>query len=122
MCIRDRVLSLSKIKPEQNIIEGDPKEIWARIADQLMKELPQVNFDMWIKPIIPISINQNVLSLSVKSPFALKMLTERMSSLITRISCELNDNNLELSFVVASSSKQLLKMPNLKNNLSLIHI
>ena len=64
----------------------------------------------------PISINQNVLSLSVKSPFALKMLTERMSSLITRISCELNDNNLELSFVVASSSKQLLKMPNLKNN------
>ena len=86
---------MSKIEAEQDNLKDSAKEIWARISSQLKEELPQINYNMWIKPIIPISINRNVLSLSVKSPFALKMLNERMSSIITRVSYETNHKGLQ---------------------------
>jgi len=107
---------LSKIEAEQDNLKDSAKEIWARISSQLKEELPQINYNMWIKPIIPISINRNVLSLSVKSPFALKMLNERMSSIITRVSYETNHKGLEISFVVGSSPKKAPVISNLKNN------
>tara|TARA_B110000438_G_C15766658_1_gene629935 strand:- start:100 stop:1419 length:1320 start_codon:yes stop_codon:yes gene_type:complete len=94
---------LSKINTKQDNFKSNAKELWAEISRQLKVELPQVKYDMWIKPIVPISINKKTLSLSVKSPFALKMLTERMSSIILRISREINHNELEISFVVGSS-------------------
>jgi len=107
---------LSKIEAEQDNLKDSAKEIWGRISSQLKEELPQINYNMWIKPISPISINRNVLSLSVKSPFALKMLNERMSSIITRVSYETNHKGLEISFVVGSSPKKTPVISNLKNN------
>ena len=107
---------MSKIEAEQDNLKDSAKEIWARISSQLKEELPQINYNMWIKPIIPISINRNVLTLSVKSPFALKMLNERMSSIITRVSYETNHKGLEISFIVGSSPKKAPIISNLKNN------
>ena len=103
-----RGISLSKIEPKHNNLPfSPPKEMWDRISSQLRTELKQVTFNMWIKPIIPISLKNNILTLSVKSPFALKMLTERMSSIITRVSRQINDDVLEISFIVDSVNKKI---------------
>ncbi len=73
--IRGIFLSIFRDMREQEL---DIKSLWSKSLGILKEEINSINFKMWILPIEPVSYQNNSLTLSVDSPFALKMLNERL--------------------------------------------
>ena len=45
------------------------KEYWERVLEQIEPEMINISFDTWIKPLIPISMDDNTIYLKASSPF-----------------------------------------------------
>ena len=84
----------------------DLKTLWDESLIHLSEELQSLNFDMWIKPIVPLSLGEGVLSLGVGNTFALKMLTDRLSTTVSRVVNEISAETLEVVFSVEGQQKR----------------
>lgn len=57
-------------------------EIWANVLKQMSEEISAVSFDTWIKPIKPISLNGNELTLSAKGNLNKNMIMTKFRSML----------------------------------------
>ena len=77
-------------------------EIWEEALVLLQKELTSVGFSTWIEPIIPVTLEKNVLTLEVPSEFNLGIIDSRYKVLIQNALKVLTNRNLDISLVVRS--------------------
>ena len=95
-----------KIWSERARHSVDLKTLWDESLTRLSDELQSLNFDMWIKPIVPLSLEKGVLSLGVGNTFALKMLSDRLSTTVSRVVNEISVETLEVAFSVKGQQKR----------------
>lgn len=77
------------------------EEIWSIIAQKIEKELPQQNFDLWVRPIKAISLDENKLTLQVPNKFFSEWLTRNYKTVIEEKLTEIlgRKTNLEYQYV-----------------------
>lgn len=82
---------------------SDIKEIWKEALGLLQEEMTSVSFSTWIEPIIPVSLENNVLSLEVPSEFNLGIINSRYKDLIQNAMRVLTKKDLTINLFVKSS-------------------
>ena len=83
----------------------DIKSLWSESLRILEEEVNSINFKMWILPIEPVSYHEGLLTLSVDSPFALKMLNERLMPDIKRAVEESSRSDIKVIITNRHSTK-----------------
>ena len=77
------------------------EQVWQSILGQLQMEMPKASFDTWIRDTKPVSIQNNVLAISVRNAYARDWLTDRMTSTVNRLLVGiLNSDKTSVKFVV----------------------
>ena len=56
--------------------------IWNRVLDLIKADILPVSYETWIKPIVPVEINENRLVLQVPNEYNITMICERYMDLI----------------------------------------
>ena len=87
---------MSKFRGERKREILGIKNIWPRSLEILKEEVNAINYDMWIKPIVPVSYENDELILAVNSPFAHKMLNERLMPFVKRAAREAAGKNINV--------------------------
>lgn len=104
----DWLLYLIKLRPIKEekiryVSNPEAKEIWDKVRLIIKQELTEVSYNTWIKNIIPIEVEENVLKLAVESEFQLGILKGRYSNLIITALFFLTDIKFDLEYVVDKS-------------------
>ena len=86
--------------------QKDYKEIWENCLNIIKSNVSHQNFKTWFKPIIPISIKSNILTIQVPSQFFYEWLEENYITLLKKtIKKELGkDGHLEYHILLENSS------------------
>jgi len=74
--------------------------LWSSALLHLENELPRATFDTWIRDLIPISLKDNVLTLSAGNAYARDWVKERVSQTIGRVLTSISGVDITTSFVV----------------------
>ena len=76
--------------------------IWQNCLQIIKDNIPSISFQTWFKPIVPIKVNKNILTIQVPSPFFYEYLEEQYIEILRMaIKKELGpEANLEYSVVV----------------------
>ena len=82
---------------------SDIKEIWKEALRLLQEEMTSVSFSTWIEPIIPVSLENNVLTLEVPSEFNLGIINSRYKDLIQNAIRVLTKRDLDIKLYVKSA-------------------
>lgn len=90
------------------------KEIWEKTLNIIKGELTEVSFNTWIKSIIPLSINDNILHLSVPNDFTRGILNTRYKDLIVNALKLITSKKYNVEFSIASEEVQTSEEPKTK--------
>lgn len=101
----DKLIYLIKLKKTNNKdinIESteEVKDIWNKSMILIKEELTEVSFNTWLKPIIPIDIEDETITLHVPNEFHLCIVRERYSKLIKTALHYVSDINFLLEYKV----------------------
>lgn len=101
----DWLLSIIKlrIKKEEKIkyIEyPDDKEIWDKVCELIALELTEVSYITWIKDIVPIGIEEDLIKLAIKNEFHKDIIEKRYTKLIKNALLLVTDRKFELEYFV----------------------
>ena len=80
------------------------RKIWLAALGQLQLEIPRPNYETWLKPTIPSSLENDTLIISTPSPFAAEMLEKRLSGTIHRTVSRVAGRDLTVEFTVQGST------------------
>ena len=80
------------------------RKIWSAALAQLQLEIPRPNYETWLKPTIPSSLENDTLIISTPSPFAAEMLEKRLSGTIHRTVSRVAGRELTVEFTVQGSA------------------
>ena len=80
------------------------RKIWLAALGQLQLEIPRPNYETWLKPTIPSSLENDILIISTPSPFAAEMLEKRLSGTIHRTVSRVAGRDLTVEFTVQGST------------------
>jgi len=80
------------------------RKIWLAALGQLQLEIPRPNYETWLKPTIPSSLENDTLIISTPSPFAAEMLEKRLSGTIHRTVSRVAGRELTVEFTVQGSA------------------
>ncbi len=93
-------------------------QVWKNCLKVIRDNIPSISFRTWFEPIVPLKLENNVLTIQVPSPFFYEYLEEKYIDLLRKtLRKELgNDAKLEYSVVMdnsmyASSSPATIKLP-----------
>jgi chromosomal replication initiator protein len=81
---------------------GILSELWSTVLDALERKYSKPIFEMWLKPIRPIAMNETELVLAVQSSFARDWVEYRLKADISEVLAELLGQALALRFVIAT--------------------
>ena len=81
---------------------GLSSELWSTALNALERKYSKPIFEMWLKPIRPIAMNETELVLAVQSSFARDWVEKRLKTDISEALAELLGQDLALRFVVAT--------------------
>jgi chromosomal replication initiator protein len=81
---------------------GISSELWSTALNALERKCSKPIFEMWLKPIRPIAMNETELVLAVQSSFARDWVENRLKTDISEALAELLGQDLALRFVVAT--------------------
>lgn len=84
---------------------SDIKEIWKQALELIQQEMTSVSFSTWIEPIIPVSLENNVLSLEVPSEFNLGIINSRYKDLIQNAVRAVTKKDLSINLFVKSAEQ-----------------
>lgn len=76
-------------------------ELWTQTLNILEKRINKHSFETWLKPIKPISYNNNKLVIETPSQFSKSWLSDRYAPLIKKVFQELTNYETEVQFVLA---------------------
>ena len=80
------------------------RKIWLAALGQLQLEIPRPNYETWLKPTTPSSLENDTLIISTPSPFAAEMLEKRLSGTIHRTVSRVAGRELTVQFTVQGST------------------
>lgn len=83
---------------------NDLKEIWSSVLAQMAEEVSAVSFDTWIKPIKPVALNGNVITLSVGTSPNKNMVLTKFRSMIESCLELAADRSFELDVIVENDT------------------
>ncbi|HQK37598.1 MAG TPA: DnaA/Hda family protein, partial [Bacteroidales bacterium] len=93
-------------------------QVWKNCLKVIRDNIPSISFRTWFEPIVPLKLENNVLTIQVPSPFFYEYLEEKYIDLLRKtLRKELgNDAKLEYSVVMdnsmyANSSPATIKLP-----------
>jgi len=85
-------------------------QIWQQIADRLKQSLPAETYSLWIKPVKPVSINDNKFVLEVPNKFFVNWYNQNQRNVMETLLQEITENNkLTLDFTCAQDLDTILK-------------
>ena len=73
--------------------------IWEQILVELSKDISKLSCDSFLKPIIPLSINEQVLELGTPNQFVKEFLEDRYVDAIKSATAKVTNNNLQLKII-----------------------
>ena len=94
------------------------KELWDKTLNIVKGELTEVSYNTWIKCIVPISINDTCLKLSVPNDFTKGILETRYKDLILNSLKVITSKKYEIEFIINSEEpfdSQVILNKSLKN-------
>ncbi len=71
-------------KLREGLATDNARKIWSAALGQLQLEIPRPNYETWLKPTSPVSLVDDILTISTPSPFAAEMLEKRLLGTILR--------------------------------------
>ena len=80
------------------------RKIWLAALGQLQLEIRRPNYETWLKPTTPSSLENDTLIISTPSPFAAEMLEKRLSGTIHRTVSRVAGRELTVEFTVQGST------------------
>lgn len=83
---------------------GVSNELWSAALTALERRYSKPMFEMWLKPIRAIAMDENEIVLSVQSPFARDWVENRLKGDIAEVLLELLGEPIALRFVVAAEA------------------
>lgn len=78
--------------------------VWNQTLEVLEQQLPQQNFEKWLKKTKPLTFYDNLLVIAVQNEIAKDRIEARYGALLRKILWEVTRRNLELRFVVPKDS------------------
>ena len=87
-------------------MEKDHNQIWDNCLQVIKDNVPAISFRTWFEPIVPIKINNNILTIQVPSPFFYEYIEEQFIDLLSKsLRNELGDKaKLEYSVVMQNNA------------------
>ena len=82
-------------------------EIWQKALNLIKTELTEVSYNTWLKPIEPIALNQNTLTLAVANDFSKGILEARYANLIRNAIKQITSEEYKLEFTIPGSEDYL---------------
>lgn len=82
-------------------------EIWASVLKQMAEEISAVSFDTWIKPINPVEITGNEITLSVKSALNKNMVMTKFRSMIESCLEYASGRSFELNVIIEDDNPEI---------------
>ncbi len=81
------------------------EEIWGNCLNFIKDNVPSISYRTWFEPIVPLKLNENVLTIQVPSPFFYEYLEEQYIDLLRKtLRKELgNDAKLEYSVIMENN-------------------
>jgi chromosomal replication initiator protein len=83
---------------------GVSNELWSAALAALERKYSKPIFEMWLKPMRPVSMSETEIVMSVQSPFARDWVENRLRGDISEVLTELLGATLSLRFVVAADA------------------
>lgn len=79
---------------------NDLQVIWSQALEVLERQLPQANFEAWLKKTRPLAFSDDTMVVAVQNDFAKDRLESRYASLIRQTLREVTKRNITLQFMV----------------------
>ena len=73
--------------------------IWEQILVELSKDISKLSCDSFLKPIVPLSINEQILELGTPNQFVKEFLEDRYVDSIKAVTAKVTNNNLQLKII-----------------------
>ena len=73
--------------------------IWEQILVELSKDISKLSCDSFLKPIVPLSINEQILELGTPNQFVKEFLEDRYVNSIKAATAKVTNNNLQLKII-----------------------
>ena len=82
------------------------QDLWQTCVDHLAQELPEQQFNTWIRPLTPESgaMDSATLVLTAPNRFILELVRERFAALIQRLAAEASNREIDVKLVLAAAS------------------
>ncbi len=87
-------------------MDADLKDLWAKTLEIIKSELSEVSFNTWIKSCEPMSIDNDVLKISVPNSFTQDILNKRYKVLVANSIKAVCSKLYEINFVILSDTYQ----------------
>lgn len=84
-------------------------EIWDKTLDLIKVELTEVSFNTWLKAIQPVSMTDNVFTLSVPDDFTKGILEARYLTLIKNALKQVSSNYYDIKLIIGAEEKETLR-------------
>lgn len=81
------------------------EELWIKIKDLLKEEIKPHTFSMWIEPILFVSCNENLLTLSVSNQFTLKRVEDKFLQQIKEAWKNISGVEIEIEFIIKQTER-----------------
>ncbi len=91
------------------------KETWLKISEELKKTISPQSFETWIKPLKPLGLKDDLLTIEAPNKFFKDWLVEHYQEQIIKIANRLMGKKATLSFVMGQAEKPFIK-PFFKKN------
>ena len=85
-------------------MQTDINIIWQQTLLEVEKKLSKPSYETWIKPIQPLTIQDNIFFISVPNDFSKNFIENRYSSLINSVLNNLTDSNYCIKLVIETES------------------
>ena len=85
-------------------------QIWEKVSDFLKNQMTQESYDLWIKPLSPVSISDNKFTIQAPNKFFSDCIVQHHKKNIEKLLSELNDNKkIAIEFQYLQDLDSILK-------------
>ncbi|HMM97488.1 MAG TPA: DnaA N-terminal domain-containing protein [Anaerolineales bacterium] len=85
----------------------NPQQIWESVLAQLQQEMPRASYETWVRDTEALSLEQELLTISVRNVYARDWLSSRLTNRVQRILQELLQKSITVRFVAADAEEEI---------------
>ncbi len=83
------------------------QQIWESVLAQLQQEMPRASYETWVRDTEALSLEQELLTISVRNVYARDWLSSRLTNRVQRIMQELLQKSITVRFVAADAEEEI---------------